>query len=96
MALLRHSAPGKEVRFVPLDREVTTVGRSQECDIVLDDLMASRKHCEVRKLHGGHLLVDLKSKNGTHVNGMAISTWKLSDGDLISIGGQRLLYKLQK
>lgn len=96
MPFLRYAPPGQEVRFFPLDKDVVTVGRSRECDIHLEDLNVSRRHCQVRKGEGGYVLEDLQSKNGTYVNGAPVQRWVLSDGDLVIVGDQKLLYKLQK
>jgi predicted component of type VI protein secretion system len=71
----------------PLDRtRPLTVGRSEDCDIVLPDRQVSRYHAEV-KWQGDHFQVeDLGSKNGTHVNGQELrGTSPLRDGDEIQI-----------
>jgi pSer/pThr/pTyr-binding forkhead associated (FHA) protein len=96
MPFLRYSSPEKGVQFIPLDKEVTTVGRSRECDVMLDDVNVSRRHFQVRQSGNGYVLEDLKSKNGTHVNGAPVQHWNLSDGDLIGAGDQKMLYKVQK
>lgn len=96
MAFLRYAPSGREVQFFPLEKEVVTVGRSRECDIQVEDLNVSRRHFQVRRLEGGFVLEDLGSKNGTFVNGAPVQRWSLSDGDLISAGEQKFLFKLQK
>jgi pSer/pThr/pTyr-binding forkhead associated (FHA) protein len=96
MPFLRYTTLAGGIKFAPLDKDVTSLGRSKECDVVLDDGNASRRHCELRRGPNGWILVDLNSKNGTFVNGSAVASWSLSDGDLISIGNQQLLYKLQR
>ena len=97
MPFLRYSGTDQGVQFFPLDKDVVTIGRSRECDVSFnEDINISRRHCQVRHLEGSYVLEDLKSKNGTYVNGAPVQQWKLSDGDLISIGDQKLLYKLEK
>jgi pSer/pThr/pTyr-binding forkhead associated (FHA) protein len=96
MPFLRYTSPDKGVQFVPLDRDVTTVGRSRECEVMLEDLNVSRRHFQVRRSGNAYVLEDLKSKNGTHVNGAPVQHWNLSDGDLISAGDTKLLFKLEK
>lgn len=96
MPFLRYTSPEKGVQFFPLDRDVTTVGRSRECDVVLEDLNVSRRHFQVRRSGNAYILEDLKSKNGTHVNGAPVEHWNLSDGDLIAAGDTKLLFKLEK
>ncbi len=76
----------KGERTLDLDADPVTIGRSQKCHVVVHDQKASREHCEVRKRDGGFLLVDLKSRNGTSVNGASVSEWALVAGDRIEIG----------
>ena len=79
-------APGDEH---PLDPATTClIGRGPECDIALgDDTKASRRHAALKTNEHGHwLLADLKSRNGTHVNGQPIVLRRLHDGDAIRIG----------
>ena len=94
MPFLRQSAPGQPPRIIPLWAEVTVVGRGKDCDLVLEDNNLSRRHCQIRKWAGFFKLEDLQSKNGTYVNGAKITTVNLSDGDLIAIGDQSLVFKL--
>ena len=96
MPFLRYSIPGQGAQFFPLDKDVVVVGRSKECDIPVEDLAASRRHFQIKKVGEGYILEDLKSKNGTYVNGAPVQHWTLSDGDLISVGDQKLIYKLQR
>lgn len=79
-----------------IDKDVISIGRGIDCDVTLDDVMSSRRHCEVRKLQNGYSLVDLSSKNGTFVNGLPVSAWNLSDGDVIAIGNTVLMFKLSR
>ena len=69
-----------------LDRDVTTLGRGVECDIVLPERPISRMHARIERHNQGYLLIDLGSKNGTHVNGQEVKQprW-LQDGDEIQI-----------
>ena len=93
MPLLRHLAPGKPPRVILLVKELIVIGRGQDCDLVLEDDNASRRHCQVRKWAGFYKLEDLQSKNGTFVNGMKVTVADLAEGDLISIGDQTLLFR---
>ena len=62
------------------------IGRGEENDIVVDDLSVSRQHA-VMQLSGGRFEIrDLKSANGTFVNGQRIGRAPLDDGDLVEIG----------
>ena len=63
------------------------IGRDATNDWHIDDLVVSRFHAEiVQNEQGGFDLVDLRSANGTFVNGLLIKRRELVIGDLISIG----------
>lgn len=95
MPYLRYTTPTGGTQWVSL-HGLTVIGRSQECDLVLEDTNASRRHAEVRKVQADYVIKDLKSKNGTFVNGSQISTWTLKEGDLISIGNAQMVYRNSK
>lgn len=67
-------------------QRTTTLGRSRDCDIVVQDANASRQHAEVRHIGLDYFLVDLGSTNGTIVNGQRIRRHPLAHGDRIMIG----------
>ena len=73
-----------------LHGDVTTVGRGDGVDIVLDDPSVSRLHAELVR-RGPHVYVaDLGlSSNGTRVNGRPIGRRVLADGDVLSFGAAR-------
>ncbi|GAB4557768.1 MAG: hypothetical protein Kow0047_02360 [Anaerolineae bacterium] len=75
-----------------LEKQSLTIGRADDCDIVLPDRLISRHHARVYWLNGNYYVEDLGSKNGTHVNGQPITeAYQLKDGDEIQIA---LRYKL--
>ena len=66
---------------------VVRIGREHDNTIVIDDLLASRHHAELRHIDGGHTeIVDLGSHNGTFVNGRRVNRHVLGAGDIVSIG----------
>jgi len=71
---------------VELTDQVVVIGRMSDCQIVVDDPSASRRHVEIRPDGGSYLLADLGSTNGTHVNGVRVERHMLMDGDQIGIG----------
>jgi len=76
---------------IPKDIELTgeplSIGRSREADIPLLDDKVSRVHCGIRLSDGEFYIKDLKSRNGTFVNGARVEdTAKLKAGDRIQIG----------
>ncbi len=62
------------------------IGRGEDNDIVVDDLSVSRQHAVMRLSGGRFEIRDLKSANGTFVNGRRIDRAVLDDGDLVEIG----------
>jgi hypothetical protein len=73
-------------RTVALSSDTVTIGRLAECDVVLKDKGASRKHAQLKRRDGSWTLTDLGSTNGTRLNGQTVQTRELSDGDTITIG----------
>ncbi len=76
---------------IPKDIELTgeplSIGRSREADIPLLDDKVSRVHCGIRLSDGDFYLKDVKSRNGTFVNGQRVEdTVKLKPGDRIQVG----------
>ena len=83
--------------FYPLNKETMMAGRSVECDIVLGDMLLSKKHMRVwfedREWH----IEDWNSKNGTFINGERVdSTFLLDDGDIIKLGQIELQFCANK
>ncbi len=72
-----------------------TIGRSRECDIVLEDTGISRQHAELRPGLSSWEIQDLGSTNGVLVNGRAIvGAQPLELGDRIELGTTELLFEL--
>jgi pSer/pThr/pTyr-binding forkhead associated (FHA) protein len=61
---------------------------------VLSDPSVSRRHAELRPVHGGYDLVDLGSSNGTRVGDDEVERHRLADGDAITIGSSTLTLTL--
>jgi len=90
--LVKHSGTGDEFEFELRDTE-TRIGRSlEQNDLVLNDHKVSRQHAIVRRSGSSFLLADLKSGNGTFVNGRRIVEIPLSPGDAIAIGDYVLTF----
>lgn len=85
MISLIFSREGKELISHQINKETTTVGRSQNNSVQLVDSTVSRTHCRIENKDGELILID-SSRNGTLVNGSPISTAELREGDVISIG----------
>ena len=65
------------------------VGRNPDCDIVISDSQTSGKHCRFVFENGNMLVEDLKSTNGTTLNGMTfVGKTKVNSGDTIMFGNK--------
>jgi hypothetical protein len=80
-------------RDVVLDDGLTSIGRMSDCDVVLADKGASRRHAQIAIKEGEAVLTDLGSTNGTKLNGQLIQTRTLGDGDRITIGTTLLEFR---
>jgi pSer/pThr/pTyr-binding forkhead associated (FHA) protein len=74
------------------DKASITVGRSSECDIVIDNLAVSRHHCTLKGLNREWVVEDNRSSNGTFVNGEPIAVHLLKHQDRIVVGKHTLLF----
>jgi pSer/pThr/pTyr-binding forkhead associated (FHA) protein len=71
----------------------TTIGRSRECDIFLEDLAVSRLHATIRLLtDGSYEIEDRRSATGTFVNGVRVKRHRLQEGDTVQIGSSKLSF----
>lgn len=85
MLILRHGTEAG--RRWPLHRDDELfIGRQDDCEIHLPDRQVSRSHARIFWENDTYCLEDLKSKNGTHVNGEEVDgVVRLEDGDEIQI-----------
>jgi pSer/pThr/pTyr-binding forkhead associated (FHA) protein len=79
---------GKEVLRVPLKGPSMTIGRDPQCDLHLDNRALSRRHAMIEKRGAAIWVKDLKSQNGTFVNGERVTDvgQALNGGDTIEVG----------
>lgn len=85
--------PGAKPREVPLGSDSITFGREPENEIQLDGLEVSRRHCRIEPLSaGGYRVLDLKSKNGTFLNGREVSAMALDFDDYLRVGDALVVY----
>ncbi len=68
-----------------LDRIVTTIGRSLESEIVVQDEHVSRKHAQIRYENNEYILYDLDSTGGTFLNNKKITRSVLHVGNIITL-----------
>ncbi len=93
-ALVVRSGGGRAGEHFSPQGERTTIGRSPDCDIFLDDVTVSRKHAVLVQDDGRFTIEDQGSLNGTYVNRRRIDASPLSDGDELQIGKYRLTFLL--
>ena len=91
MASLKIIAEGREQELKIVGNRLG-IGRLPENDLVLIDETISRHHAELILREGVYILKDLRTRNGTWVNGERIKEIKLKDGDEIKIGTKSLRF----
>ena len=79
-------ARGGEQREVELVGTELTIGRDETSNVALKDSRASRAHCRIARENGLFWVEDLRSLNGTLVNGEPVSRRQLANGDRITVG----------
>lgn len=89
--LIIHRGPNRGERFL-LNSPDTSIGRSGENDVLLDDVTVSRKHANIRRAGDRFELIDLGSLNGTYVNHNSIARATLTSGDEIQFGKFHMLF----
>ncbi|WP_433917876.1 FHA domain-containing protein [Streptomyces canus] len=71
----------------PLPTRTVRIGRADDNDLVIDDLVVSRYHAELRALpDGSYEIADLGSHNGTYLNGRPVTGAAIGPGDIVGIG----------
>ena len=91
-SLLIHEG-GSAPRTVRIGGGTATIGRLPECEVVVHDPGASRRHAQIREQDGVWTLTDLGSTNGTQLNGQVVQQRELVDGDRITIGATVLEFR---
>jgi sigma-B regulation protein RsbU (phosphoserine phosphatase) len=77
-----------------LGAERATVGRAGDCDLILPDVLLSRRHAELVRSSRGWTLRDLGSLNGTRLNGVRVGGEQpLHDGDVIALSDWKLVFR---
>ena len=80
---------------IKLTKDVTTVGRMPDNDIVINNLGVSRHHCRILKEEADSYIVeDLNSANGIKINGVQLIKSPLQNGDEITVGKHKLIFQI--
>jgi hypothetical protein len=91
-ALVVRAGGGRTGETFRPEGERTTIGRSPDCGIFLDDVTVSRRHAVLIERDGGFFIEDQGSLNGTFLNRRRIESGRLEDGDELQIGKYRLTF----
>ena len=85
LLVYRHTSGTEE--YIQLQQAITTIGRSQSCDVVIARSTVSRVHAQIEMQHQRYILSDAGSANGTFVNGERLEgSQQLSTNDEIWLG----------
>jgi pSer/pThr/pTyr-binding forkhead associated (FHA) protein len=90
--LVIRSGGGRAGEAFNLGGERSTIGRSPEAEVFLDDVTVSRNHALLVRRRDGLYVDDLGSLNGTYVNGRRIESHRLQNGDELQVGKYKLTY----
>lgn len=96
MAKLVLSLNGTVLGNYFLEKERFVIGRRPTCDIQINDQGVSKEHAVILTVGNDQILEDLKSTNGTQVNGRRIQRHILQNGDVIEVGRYKIKYVNQK
>ena len=75
-----------------IHKKITTIGRSEGNDLIIDNLRLSRQHARISIENGQIVLTDLGSMTGTFVNGNKIQRHVLSSGDVVTLGDVSMVF----
>ena len=93
MAVLQMTNGPQRGQSYELSQQKYVLGRHPDCDIVVDAGAVSRQHAQVLGEDGQFFVEDLKSRNGTYVNGQLIEKRQLLvGGDMIQISDLALRF----
>ena len=79
------TGPSMGTRY-PISDVPLVIGRASDCEIRINDHSVSRRHARIQPGADGFYAVDLQSTNGTYINDMPASMYKLKDGDYLRVG----------
>ena len=84
---------GQPVRAWPLATAEVSIGRAEQSDIPLADPGVSRNHARVVREGDDFIVEDLRSTNGTEVNGQPIRRRRLANGDMLKLASSTLQFR---
>jgi pSer/pThr/pTyr-binding forkhead associated (FHA) protein len=90
LVVIQENAP--ELEF-EMGKASVSIGRAMTNDVILNDGRVSRSHAQLECSPSHCRLIDLKSANGTRVNGLRVEQADLKPGDIISIGSTQIRFE---
>jgi len=81
------------VKQYVFDKDIVSIGRSRDNDIVIENRAVSRSHARIRHEGADFIISDLNSANGIYVNGERVEKATLKHDDVITIGKHTLVFK---
>jgi pSer/pThr/pTyr-binding forkhead associated (FHA) protein len=84
---------GQGSRCIDLTTDSFTIGRKAHNDLSIDDHTVSSRHARIVRVQSVYFIEDLKSTNGTSVNGKLVERAQLHDADVITIGRHRMIFQ---
>jgi pSer/pThr/pTyr-binding forkhead associated (FHA) protein len=84
---------GQPVRVFPLNAAELRIGRAERSDIALADPGVSRNHARVLREGDDFIVEDLRSTNGTEVNGQPVRRRRLAHGDVVKLANSTLQFR---
>jgi len=73
-------------------KDLTTIGRSRDCDIFLEDISVHRKQASIKRTASGYVLRDDHGKGDSLVNGQSVKEQLLKHGDQLLFGNTKLAF----
>ncbi len=68
------------------------IGRAPECDVMVRDILLSRRHCRIESIRDGWRIIDLDSRNGTRLGQRRVKRHLLREGESIRLGRTELFF----
>jgi len=92
--LTRIDSSGSVLQSWEVRNEPVVFGRGDGITATIDDEEMSRRHFEIKFVNDSHVLTDLKSSNGTWVNGRKATHSYLKSGDRIQAGKSQFQFQI--
>lgn len=83
---------GRTLKQIALEKPRLMIGRAEHNDLCIKHEFVSRQHAIFVRSRGMTLLLDLRSRNGTYVNGRRVASLVLVDNDIVSFGEHRIKF----